>query len=283
MSSRPCSDAKPVTVPEIRAAKGERKLCMVTAYDYPSARIADQAGVDMILVGDSLAMVVLGQQDTLGVTMEDMLHHTLAASRGRSRALLVGDMPFLSYQADVAEAVRNAGRFLAQGRANAVKLEGGKAYAPHVAAMVGAGIPVVGHVGLTPQYFNTLGGFKTQGRSAASARAMLEDAKALEEAGAFAMVLEAVPEETAALITRELTIPTIGIGAGNVTDGQVLVLHDLLGLFDRFVPKFVKQYAQIGPAMVDALQSYCDEVRSGAFPAPEHTFRLPPEERDKLA
>lgn len=278
----PNTPAKPVMVPEILAAKGHRKLCMVTAYDYPSAQLADQAGADMILVGDSLAMVVLGMQDTLSVTMDQMLHHCLAASRGCTRPLLVGDMPFLSYQADVAEAVRNAGRFLAQGRAGAVKLEGGREYAPQVKAMVSAGIPVMGHVGLTPQYLNTLGGFRAQGKTAASARAMLDDAKALEDAGAFAIVLEAVPQETAALITESIQVPTIGIGAGNATDGQVLVFHDLLGLFDRFVPRFVKQYAQIGPAMAEALGRYCDEVRSGAFPAEEHTMHLRPEEREKL-
>ncbi|MGE4292083.1 MAG: 3-methyl-2-oxobutanoate hydroxymethyltransferase [Desulfovibrio sp.] len=282
MSSHPTA-AKPLTAPDIQAAKGERKLCMITAYDYPAALLADASGVDMILVGDSLAMVVLGHEDTLSVSMDEMVHHTRAASRGTSRALLVADMPFLSYQADVAEAVRNAGRFLSEGHARAIKLEGGKDYAPHVAAMVRAGIPVMAHLGLTPQYVATLGGFKAQGKSAQAARAMLDDAKAMEDAGAFSIVLECIPEETAALITEAVSIPTIGIGAGKSTDGQVLVLHDLLGLFDRFVPRFVKQYAQIGQLITETLQRYCADVRSGAFPAEEHTMHLANGEREKLA
>jgi 3-methyl-2-oxobutanoate hydroxymethyltransferase len=274
---------KQITAPDILAAKGERKLCMITAYDYPTALLADKSGMDMILVGDSLAMVVLGHEDTLSVSMDEMVHHTRAAARGTSRALLVADMPFLSYQADVAEAVRNAGRFLSEGRARAVKLEGGRDFAPHVAAMVRSGIPVMGHIGLTPQYVATLGGFKAQGKSAQAARAMVEDAKALEDAGAFSIVLESMPEETAALITEAVSVPTIGIGAGNITDGQVLVMHDLLGLFDRFVPRFVKQYAQLGPVVIESLERYRAEVASGAFPGPEHTLHLSPEERDKLA
>lgn len=281
MSSQ-SAPAKQITAPDIRAAKGQRKLCMLTAYDYPTAMLADQSGMDMILVGDSLAMVVLGHEDTLSVTMDEMIHHARAAARGTSHALLVADMPFLSYQADVAEAVRNAGRFLSEGRARAVKLEGGRDFAPHINAMVKAGIPVMGHVGLTPQYVATLGGFKAQGKSADAARQMLDDAKALEDAGVFSIVLEAVPAETAALITEAVSVPTIGIGAGNVTDGQVLVFHDILALFDRFVPKFVKQYAQIGTNITEALQQYCTEVRNGTFPAEAHTIHLASEERDKL-
>ncbi len=255
-------------------------IAMLTAYDYPTARAADAAGLDAILVGDSLAMVVLGHPNTLAVTMDEMLHHAKAVSRGARSALLVGDMPFMSYQADEAEAVRNAGRFLQEAAMDAVKLEGGRAYATTTRAIVRAGIPVMGHIGLTPQSVNVLGGWRVQGRSADAARALLEDALALEEAGCFAIVLESVPERVAAFITGRLAVPTIGIGAGSGTSGQVLVTHDLLGLFDRFSPKFVKRYAELGQAMVDAFAAYRADVLERRFPAPEHAYSLPDEEWD---
>jgi len=252
-------------------------ITMVTAYDYPTAQAADQAGVDAILVGDSLAMVVLGHPNTLSVTMDEMLHHARAVARGAQRPLLVGDMPFMSYQADAAEAVRNAGRFLADGM-DAVKLEGGRAFAPTAAAIVRAGIPVQGHVGLTPQSIHALGGWKVQGRTAEAARDLLEDALALEDAGCFSVVLESVPDRLASYVTERLSIPTIGIGAGVGTSGQVLVSHDLLGLFDRFTPKFVKRYAELGAAMREAFAAYRRDVQTRAFPAPEHTYSMTDQE-----
>jgi len=253
-------------------------ISMVTAYDFPTARIADQAGVDAILVGDSLAMVVLGHPDTLAVTMEEMLHHARAVRRGVSRALLIGDMPFMSYQADEAEAVRNAGRFLKEAGMEAVKLEGGRAVAATARRIVRAGIPVQGHVGLTPQSVNALGGYKVQGRTAAEARALLEDALALEDAGCFSLVLESVPDRVAAHITERLAIPTIGIGAGPKTSGQVLVLHDMLGLFDRFTPRFVKRYAQLGENARAAIEAFRAEVETGAFPTAEHSYTIDEQE-----
>lgn len=273
---------KQLTAPDILACKGQRKIVAVTAYDYPTGLIADQSGADVVLVGDSLGMVVMGLPDTLAVTMEDMLHHTRCASRGVGRALLVGDMPFLSYQASVPEAVTNAGRFLKESGARAVKLEGGRAVVPQVRAIVDAGIPVMGHIGLTPQHIANLGGFKAQGKTAEAVHILLEDALALAKAGCFALVLEAMPEEAAACITQALAIPTIGIGAGPACDGQVLVFHDLVGLFDRFVPKFVKQYAKLSGPATEALTAYAEEVRSGAFPGPEHTSHLAPEEIQRL-
>jgi 3-methyl-2-oxobutanoate hydroxymethyltransferase len=235
--------------------------------------------VDGILVGDSLAMVVLGHPNTLSVTMDEMLHHARAVARGAQRPLLIGDMPFLSYQADEAEAVRNAGRFLQAGM-DAVKLEGGRPVAPTVAALVRAGIPVQGHVGLTPQSIHALGGWKVQGRTADAARALLEDALALEDAGCFSIVLESVPDRLAAYLTDRLSIPTIGIGAGAGTSGQVLVAHDLLGLFDRFTPKFVKRYAELGAAMREAFAAYRADVAARAFPGPEHSYSMTDEEWD---
>ncbi|MFH1913597.1 MAG: 3-methyl-2-oxobutanoate hydroxymethyltransferase [Pseudomonadota bacterium] len=265
----------PVTAPSIQARKGaEDKICCITAYDYPSALIADSAGVDIILVGDSLAMVVLGHEDTLSVTVDEMVHHTLAASRGVSRALLVADMPFMSY-CTVERALENAGRLMAQGRARAVKLEGGVSAAPQIRALTDAGIPVMGHVGLTPQHIARFGGFKAQGKSVEAARALIDDAQAVEEAGAFSVVLEAMPVECAQLITEGVDIPTIGIGAGTVTDGQILVYHDVLGLFDRFVPKFVRRYAELGEASHQALTQYCDDVRRGRFPGDKNTLYMP--------
>jgi 3-methyl-2-oxobutanoate hydroxymethyltransferase len=268
-----------VTVTTLRQKHERREpVTMMTAYDFPTARLADEAGLDAILVGDSLAMVVLGHPDTLSVTMDEMLHHARAVRRGASRALLIGDMPFMSYQADEAEALRNAGRFLKEAGMEAVKLEGGRAVAPAVRRIVKAGIPVQGHIGLTPQSVHALGGWKVQGRTAAAARSLLEDALALEDAGCFSLVLESVPDRVAAHITERLSIPTIGIGAGPRTSGQVLVLHDMLGLFDRFTPRFVKRYAELGEAARQALEAFRADVQSGAFPGPEHSYAIDDEE-----
>lgn len=273
---------KKVTVPDIIASKGHRKLTMVTAYDYATAVWVDRSGIDMVLVGDSLAMVVLGHEDTLSVTMEEMLHHTRAVSRGINRALVIGDMPFLSYQAGIEQAVINAGRFLKEGRAQAVKLEGGASVLAQIRAIVNAGIPVQGHLGLTPQSIAQLGGFKVQGKSADTAKRLIDDAMALAEAGCFSIVLEAIPAPIAEKITDAVSIPTIGIGAGPNCDGQVLVLHDMVGLFDRFVPRFVKQYELLGQKMLEALKRYRQEVEDGLFPGPEHSFSMPEEELKKL-
>ncbi|WP_319470081.1 3-methyl-2-oxobutanoate hydroxymethyltransferase [uncultured Pseudodesulfovibrio sp.] len=267
------SKARPVTAPEIQARKNGQKITCMTAYDYSSGMIVDQAGMDVVLVGDSLAMVILGHEDTLSVTMDEMIHHTRATSRGVKHALLVGDMPFMSYTT-VDKAVDNAGRFISEGRAKAVKLEGGVSVAPQIKAIVDAGIPVMGHVGLTPQHVARFGGFKAQGKSAEAARALVEDAQAVEEAGAFAVVLEAIPVEVAELITKAVNIPTIGIGAGNVTDGQILVYHDVLGLFDRFTPKFVRQYAELGKTSTEALSTYCTNVQQGHFPGDKNTIYM---------
>jgi 3-methyl-2-oxobutanoate hydroxymethyltransferase len=247
---------------------------MLTAYDYPTGVLVDQAGIDIILVGDSLAMVVLGHESTVTVTMDEMLHHCKAVARGAKYPLLVGDMPFMSYQVDVKEAVRNAGRFLKEGGMDVIKLEGGRDMAPTVKAIVDAGIPVMGHIGLTPQTISKLGGYRVQGKDVAAAKALIDDALALEDAGAFSMILEAIPSPVAKLITERVGIPTIGIGAGPDCDGQVLVIHDLIGLFDRFVPKFVKQYASVFGIIVEALENYRDEVRDGAFPGPEYSYGM---------
>lgn len=274
---------KRVTVPDIMAAKGSRKLTELTAYDYPTALWVDESGIDMILVGDSLAMVVLGHEDTLAVGMAEMLHHTKAVSRGAKRALVIADMPFLSYQTSVEQAVMNAGLFLKEGRAQAVKLEGGRRVAPQVKAMVEAGIPVQGHLGLTPQSAAQFGGFKVQGKTADAAKALVEDAHVLAEAGCFSIVLEAIPAPIAAMITEAIPIPTIGIGAGIDCDGQVLVIHDVLGLFDRFTPRFVKQYAKLGGTIKEALMRYREEVEQGLFPGPGHAFTMKEEEMAKVA
>ncbi|MHC1710541.1 MAG: 3-methyl-2-oxobutanoate hydroxymethyltransferase [Solidesulfovibrio sp.] len=266
-----------MTAADVLAAKGKRKVTMLTAYDYAAARLAEASGVDMLLVGDSLAMVVLGHEDTLSVTMEEMLHHVRAVSRGASQALVVADMPFMSYQVSVAEAVANAGRFLKEGRAGAVKLEGGCEVVPQIKAMVAAGIPVLGHVGLTPQHVAALGGFKVQSKTAKDAARLLHNALALAEAGCFGVVLECIPAPVAAVVTKALPVPTIGIGAGPECDGQVLVFHDVLGLYERFRPKFVKQYAELGKEAVTALTQFVDAVRNFEFPGPEHTFSMDPE------
>lgn len=247
---------------------------MLTAYDYPTALAVDKAGIDSILVGDSLGMVVLGYQNTLPVTMEDMLHHCKAVARGAKFALLIGDMPFMSYQASVNDAVRNAGRFLQEGGMEAVKLEGGRERAETVQAIVGAGIPVMGHLGLTPQSVNLFGGFRSQARSVETARRLIEDALVLQNAGCFAIVLEAIPAQLAELVSQKLDIPTIGIGAGAGCDGQVLVTHDLLGLFERFTPSFVKQYANLHAVIAEALMAYKTEVLEKRFPTPDHSVYM---------
>ncbi len=262
-----------VTVPKILSLKGKKKITMLTAYDYPTALILDEAGIDMILVGDSLAMVVLGHEDTLSVEMDEMIHHTKAVSKAVKRALVIGDMPFMSYQSSVELAVLNAGRFLKEGRAQAVKLEGGASVLPQIEAIVRAGIPVQGHIGLTPQSVAQLGGFKVQGKRAEEAKKLIEDAHALVEAGCFSIVLEAVPMEIAAKITEEISIPTIGIGAGPYCDGQVLVFHDLVGLFERFIPKFVKRYINIKKEILNAVVQYKEEVEKGIFPEEKHSFK----------
>ena len=271
------------TVVTIRQAKerGE-KLTMLTAYDYSMAKLVDEAGINMILVGDSLGMVMLGYEDTLSVTMEDMIHHTRAVARGADHTHVVADMPFMSYQTSVYDAVCNAGRLMKEGRAQAVKLEGGSEFAEHIRAITNASIPVVAHLGLTPQSLNAFGGFKVQGKSEQAARKLLADAKAVEEAGAVAVVLECVPAKLAELITKQLQIPTIGIGAGAGCDGQVLVYQDMLAMFGDFKPKFVKQFAQVGDMMKEAFAKYIEEVKSGAFPAPEHTFKIEDDVIEKL-
>jgi 3-methyl-2-oxobutanoate hydroxymethyltransferase len=257
-------------------------ISMLTGYDYPTALALDQAGIDAILVGDSLGMVVLGYENTLPVTMDEMLHHCRAVARGARSALLIGDMPFMSYQVSIQEGIRNAGRFLQQGNMEAVKLEGGGERLNIIRAILGVGIPVMGHLGLTPQSVNLLGGFRPQGRTAKTAEQLLEDALLLESAGCFALVLESVPARLAEMVSRRLSIPTIGIGAGNGCDGQVLVTHDLLGLFDRFMPKFVKQYADLNSEMQRAFTAYISDVKDRTFPAQEHSIDMPDEEWEIL-
>jgi 3-methyl-2-oxobutanoate hydroxymethyltransferase len=274
---------KKVTTLTFRQKKDRGEpITMLTAYDYPTALAVDKAGIDSILVGDSLAMVVLGYENTLPVTMEEMLHHSRAVARGAKSALLIGDMPFMSYQVSVEEATRNAGRFLQQGGMDAVKLEGGRERADAIRSITGAGIPVMGHLGLTPQSVNQLGGFRAQGKTAIAAKRLVEDALILEEAGCFGIVLESVPARLAELISKKISIPTIGIGAGVGCDGQVLVTHDLLGLFDRFTPKFVKKYANFHQEMQKAFSDYIDDVETKRFPAPEHTVEMDDKEWDAL-
>jgi 3-methyl-2-oxobutanoate hydroxymethyltransferase len=262
--------------------KNHQPITVMTAYDYPTAMLVDEAGMDCILVGDSLGMVVLGYENTLPVTMEEMLHHCRAVARGSRNSLLVGDMPFLSYQISTAEAVRNAGRFLQEAGMDAVKLEGGRDRADAVRAIVSAGIPVMGHLGLTPQSVQQLGGFRAQGKLAQSAKKLVEDAQILEEAGCFSMVLESIPARLAALITEKVGIATIGIGAGIDCDGQVLVLNDVLGLFDRFRPRFVKTYADLHSVILAGLQSYKNDVEDKSFPGEEHTVEMNDEEWTRL-
>ncbi len=277
MSTQPISpptieSRKKVTTRTLRLKKRRAEpITMLTAYDYATALAVDKAGIDSILVGDSLGMVVLGYENTLPVTMEDMLHHCKAVARGAKTALLVGDMPFMSYQISIPDAVRNAGRFLQEAGMDAVKLEGGRERADAIRAITSAGIPVMGHLGLTPQSVHQLGGFRAQAKEAAAAKTLLEDALILQDAGCFAIVLEAIPARLAELVSKQLDIPTIGIGAGVGCDGQVLVTHDLLGLFDRFTPSFVKKYANLHEVMFDAITAYKEDVDRQLFPAPVHT------------
>ncbi|MED1782426.1 3-methyl-2-oxobutanoate hydroxymethyltransferase [Brevibacillus fortis] len=264
---------RPITTSSIRKKKEMRTpITMVTAYDYPSAKLADEACADMILVGDSLGMVVLGYDSTIPVTMEDMLHHTKAVTRGAKRAFVVADLPFLSYHGTLEEAVKNAGRLMQEGLAKAVKMEGGRELAPIITRCVQAGIPVVGHIGLTPQSVHQLGGYKVQGRDLEAAQKLLDEALAIQEAGAFAIVLECVPEEVAGMIADKLDIAVIGIGAGVTCDGQVLVFHDLVGYASDITPKFVKRYANIGETIREAIETYNKEVEARSFPGPEHVF-----------
>jgi 3-methyl-2-oxobutanoate hydroxymethyltransferase len=277
------SPAKKVTTRTLRAMKlnGE-PITMLTAYDYGTALVLDRAGIDAILVGDSLGMVVLGYPNTLPVTMDEMLHHCRAVARGAQSALLIGDMPFMSYQISVEEAVRNAGRFLQEAGMDAVKLEGGRERLEAVKAIVAAGIPVMGHLGLTPQSVHQFGGFRAQGQDPAAAQRLVEDALALEAAGCFSLVLEAIPDRLGRLVSQRLTIPTIGIGAGPDCDGQVLVTHDLLGLFDRFTPRFVKRYTELAQAMGLAFINFRDEVRDKSFPTAAHSIQMHDDDWDAL-
>lgn len=265
-----------------KAKKENTKISMLTAYDYSTAKLINDAGINSILVGDSLGNVVLGYEDTVSVTMEDMIHHTAAVSRGAKDALVVADMPFMSYQTSVYDAVVNAGRLMKEGRANAVKLEGGKEVCPQIKAIVDAGIPVCAHIGLTPQSVNAFGGHRVQGKTPETAQKLIDDALAVQQAGAFAVVIEAVPEKLATLVTEKLDIVTIGIGAGNGCDGQVLVYQDMLGMFSDFTPKFVKRYANIGEMMTEAFKKYDEEVKSTAFPSAEHTYKIDDEVIEKL-
>ncbi|MDD5681645.1 MAG: 3-methyl-2-oxobutanoate hydroxymethyltransferase [Candidatus Omnitrophica bacterium] len=276
-------ELKKVTISDLQNKKREgKKITMLTAYDYPMARIIDGAGIDTILVGDSLGMVVLGYDSTVPVTMDEMIHHCKAVRRGTKNAFLIGDMPFMSYQVSKEEAVRNAGRFVKEAGCDAIKLEGGDEVIEAVIGIVNAGIPVLGHLGLTPQTVTKLGGFKVQGKDAAGAHKILEQALKLERAGCFGVVLECIPDKVAKLITEKLSIPTIGIGAGPYCDGQVLVSNDMVGLFDRFVPKFVKQYVKLSALISDGVKKYKDEVEKGIFPDAIHSFTIKDEEIKKL-
>ena len=259
-----------------------KKITMMTAYDFPTASLVDQAEIDTILVGDSLAMVVLGYESTVPVTMDEMIHHCKAVRRGAKLGFIIGDMPFMSYQVSVEKAVENAGRFIKEAGCEAVKLEGGSEMVPVVKAITEAGIPVCAHIGLTPQTATKLSGFKVQGKDAESANKLVQSAKDLEDAGAFMIVLECIPDQVASKITDSLKIPTIGIGAGKYCDGQVLVYHDLVGLFERFTPKMVKQYVNLAPMVREALIQYREEVEKGTFPGPEHSFVMKSEESDRL-
>ena len=272
----------PLSTQDIRQAKGRHKLTMVTAYDYAFARIVDQAGIDMVLVGDSLGMVMLGHEDTLSVTLDDMIHHSKAVVRGVDHALVVADMPFMTYEPGTEAALANAARLLRESGVRAVKVEGGTHVRAQVQALTDAGIPVMGHIGLTPQRSAQLGGFKVQGKDADVAAFLSEEARVLQDAGCFALVLEAIPFQLARLITQRVDIPTIGIGAGPYCDGQVLVSYDMLGLYGDFTPRFVKRYAELGDQAGQAVRDYIEEVRSGVFPAPEHGFTMNEDELSRL-
>ena len=265
-----------------QAKLNKKKIAMLTAYDYATARLVESCDIDGILVGDSLGMVCLGYKDTLSVTMEDMIHHIGATSRGTKNALLVGDMPFMSYHASVYDAVKNAGRLIQEGHAEAVKLEGGASVAQQVNAIVKAQIPVMGHIGLTPQSVHMFGGFKVQGRELPAAKRIVEDAKRLEDSGVFAIVLECIPEALATMITKAVSIPTIGIGAGSGCDGQILVYHDMLGMFSDFKPEFIKVFANAGEVIQQGIRKYVEEVGNGSFPSAEHSFKIDSEMIDKL-
>ena len=276
-------NTKKVTINDIQQAKEDsRKLTMVTAYDYPFGLLADEAGIDIVLVGDSLGMVVMGLEGTVEVNMEHMIHHIRAVTRGCKNPFIVGDMPFMSYNTSIREAIMNAGRLLKEGGCESIKLEGGVDFAQTIEAIVKAGIPVQGHIGLTPQTASALGGFKMQGRDAAAAKRIIDDAKALEDAGVFSMILEAVPAPLGKLVAEAVKVPVIGIGAGPDVDGQVLVTHDMIGLFDKFVPKFVKQYTNVRKVILEALSGYKQEVLDVKFPALEHSFKMPEEALETL-
>ncbi len=276
-------ERKKLTIPDILKRKQEgKKITMLTAYDYPSARLIDEAGMDMILVGDSLAMTVLGYESTVPVTMDEMIHHSRAVKRAVKYALLVGDMPFMSFNVSKEETIRNAGRFIKEGGCDAVKLEGGFEVIDVTKALCLAGIPVLGHIGLTPQTAVMLGGFKVQGKDAETAQRLIDSSLALEDAGCFAVVLECVPDKLAKLITENLNFPTIGIGAGPYCDGQVLVTNDMIGLFERFVPKFVKRYKNLWPELLEAFKVYKEEVEKGVFPTAEFSYTMTDEEVAKL-
>jgi 3-methyl-2-oxobutanoate hydroxymethyltransferase len=276
-------ERKKITIPDLMERKRQgKRITMLTAYDYPTALLVDRAEIDMILIGDSVGMVVLGYETTVPVTMDEMIHHTKAVSRGAHHALIVGDMPFMSYNVCEKDAITNAGRFLKEAGADAVKLEGGGSVQAIVRAIVGAGIPVMGHIGLTPQTISQTGGFKVQGKTADTARRIIEDATVLEQAGVFSIVLEAVPAEIARRITETVSIPTIGIGAGRYCDGQVLVYQDMVGLFDRFVPKFAKQYAQVGEIMLGSFRQFKEEVEQGIFPGEDHSYHMEGKEFERI-
>ncbi len=276
-------ERKKITPVDVQTMKRQgKRISMLTAYDYPMALLEDRAGIDIILVGDSLAMTVLGYENTLPVTMDEMIHHTKAVVRGAKYPLIIGDMPFMSYNTSEREAILNAGRFMKEAGADAVKLEGGASVKEIVRAIVKGGIPVMGHIGLTPQTISMLGGFKVQGKDAQAAQKIIDDALSLEEAGAFSVLLEAVPAPIAKMVTERLTVPTIGIGAGVHCDGQVLVVHDMLGLFDRFTPKFAKKYVNLSEVILKALESYRDEVLKGDFPTDQHSFHIDEKELSKI-
>lgn len=266
----------------ISAKRSGEKLTMLTAYDYSMAKLIDECGINGILVGDSLGMVCLGYKDTLSVTMDDMLHHTKAVARGTKNALVVGDMPFMSYQTSLYDAVKNAGRFVQEAGAQAIKLEGGAVVCPQIQAIVNAQIPVMGHIGLTPQSVNMFGGFKVQGKNIDDAKKLIEDAKKIEAAGAFSIVLECIPAKLAHIISKEISIPTIGIGAGGGCDGQILVYQDMLNMFSDLKPKFVKNFANVGDLMRDGFKSYIKEVNEGTFPGEEHCFKIDNDILNKL-
>ena len=277
------SERTKVTVPQLlRMKKRGQKITMITAYDYPTGVWAERAAIDILLVGDSMAMTVLGYPNTLPATMAELIAHSQAVNRGNSNSFVLGDMPYMSYQPSVELAVQNAGRFMSEGRCDGIKLEGGAPMADRVEAIVNAGIPVMGHLGLTPQSMSMLGGFKAQGKDALMAKSIIDDARVLEEAGAFSILLEAVPSKVSKLVTDRAGIPIIGIGAGPDCDGQVVIFHDMFGLYPAFTPKFAKQYADLGKTIVEGLERYADEVREGVFPEPKHCFTISDEQYEEL-